>query len=439
MRGIPRLPCQTERLGPRPPLLWGLGLRRNPTQPIHFGERMGKRLGDDLKKVAAAEPWLRSNSDHPPPSRPTLLSSCQRQSILGCCRYQNHCGNKFAMPGERIRLLALDGGGVRGLASLMILQQLMATVDPTSPPKPCDYFDMIGGTSTGGLIAVMLGCLQMTVDECIQAYTALSDKVFEKKAHRVKINGQLQGRFDTAALEQAIKKILRDRGRSEDILLKDVDAPCKVHVHRPFRLTHANLARFVCATSKQTGDTVCLTTYRSPRSVTHLFDSTRIWQACRATCAATTFFDHIAIGPFGEEFIDGALGMNNPIYALWNQAQDIWGPDQLQSKLRCIVSIGTGVPTLQLVRDDVLGIWSTLKQLATDTEKAAEQFRRDKSSLDDGGRYYRFNVDHGLENIGLEESKRKKEIAAATGRYIQSQAVFKQMKACANNLTGKEC
>lgn len=47
-------------------------------------------------------------------------------------------------------------------------------------------------------------------------------------------------------------------------------------------------------------------------------------------------------------------------------------------------------------------------------EKTAKQFRRDKSNLDDEGRYYRFNVDHRLEDIDLEESK-KKEIAAATG------------------------
>jgi patatin-like phospholipase/acyl hydrolase len=54
------------------------------------------------------------------------------------------------MPGSDLRLLALDGGGVRGLSALMILEQLMEAVDPSAPPKPCDYFDMIGGTSTGG-------------------------------------------------------------------------------------------------------------------------------------------------------------------------------------------------------------------------------------------------------------------------------------------------
>lgn len=131
------------------------------------------------------------------------------------------------MPGDHVRLLAL-GGGVRGLSSLMILQQLMETIDPASPPKPCDYFDLIGGTSTGGLIAIMLGRLQMTVNECIAAYISLSDRVFEKKRHRIGTKGKLKGRFDAVELERAIKQILRDRGLDEDELLKMEEAPCKV-------------------------------------------------------------------------------------------------------------------------------------------------------------------------------------------------------------------
>jgi patatin-like phospholipase/acyl hydrolase len=49
------------------------------------------------------------------------------------------------MPGSDLRLFALDGGGVCRLSALMI-----ETVDPDAPPEPCDYFDMVGGTSTGG-------------------------------------------------------------------------------------------------------------------------------------------------------------------------------------------------------------------------------------------------------------------------------------------------
>lgn len=47
-----------------------------------------------------------------------------------------------------------DGGGVRGLSSLYILKDLMESVNKKAnndpPIKPCEYFDMIGGTSTGG-------------------------------------------------------------------------------------------------------------------------------------------------------------------------------------------------------------------------------------------------------------------------------------------------
>lgn len=63
------------------------------------------------------------------------------------------------------RILSLDGGGVRGLSSLLVLRQIMEEIqrqtDAQETPRPCDYFDLIGGTSTGGLIAIMLGRLRM--------------------------------------------------------------------------------------------------------------------------------------------------------------------------------------------------------------------------------------------------------------------------------------
>jgi hypothetical protein len=90
----------------------------------------------------------------------------------------------------------------------------------------------------------------------------------------------------------------------------------------------------------------------------------------------------------------------------------------------CLASIGTGVPAL--------------KDLATETEKTAQQFHRDKSVLNDEGRYYRFNVVHGLEELRLEESKKTTENAAAT-RYVESQAPFGQMKTCANNIARRQC
>ena len=70
-----------------------------------------------------------------------------------------------------LKILSLDGGGVRGISSLYILKELMAQITrqhrvehPGSSelsPRPCDYFDLICGTSTGGLVALMLGRLRM--------------------------------------------------------------------------------------------------------------------------------------------------------------------------------------------------------------------------------------------------------------------------------------
>jgi patatin-like phospholipase/acyl hydrolase len=65
------------------------------------------------------------------------------------------------MAGRDLCLLSFDGGGVRGLSSLQILKQLMEIIDPEKPPKPCDYFDMIGGTSTGGYVSRAVGSHRM--------------------------------------------------------------------------------------------------------------------------------------------------------------------------------------------------------------------------------------------------------------------------------------
>lgn len=63
------------------------------------------------------------------------------------------------------RILSLDGGGVRGLSSLLILRELMEELgrqlNAIDTPLPCHYFDLIGGSGTGGLIAIMLGRLRM--------------------------------------------------------------------------------------------------------------------------------------------------------------------------------------------------------------------------------------------------------------------------------------
>lgn len=167
-------------------------------------------------------------------------------------------------------------------------------------------------------------------------------------------------------------------------------------------------------------------------------DSVKIWEACRATSAASSFFDPISIGPYGEEFVDGATGENNPVWELWNQAGSVWGRDRLESKIKCLVSIGTGVLSLRSFGNNPLNIAKTLVAIATDTENAAERFQRHKPDLNEAGRYFRFNVARGLEDIGLEESTKMKEIAAATRQYVQNEEVSRRMQMFTVNTPEKQ-
>ncbi|KAG6809484.1 hypothetical protein H0H92_016063 [Tricholoma furcatifolium] len=81
-----------------------------------------------------------------------------------------------------LRLLALDDGGIRGLSELIMLEEIMhrlkhlSSVD--SVPKPCEYFDIIGGVGTGGVIALMLGRLRMPINVAIDKYVEFSKKVY---------------------------------------------------------------------------------------------------------------------------------------------------------------------------------------------------------------------------------------------------------------------
>ena len=86
----------------------------------------------------------------------------------------------------------IDGADIRGVSTLLILEAIMENLGEAGGleeiPRPCDYFDLIGGTSTGGpvdfvgcdktirglhcrsIIAIMLDRLRMSVDECLRVY-----------------------------------------------------------------------------------------------------------------------------------------------------------------------------------------------------------------------------------------------------------------------------
>ena len=170
-----------------------------------------------------------------------------------------------------------------------------------------------------------------------------------------------------------------------------------------------------------------------------MLNITKIWEAARATSAATTFFEPIAIGD--ETFVDGATGANNPIRYLWTEAADVLGSQQghIDDDIKCIVSIGTGIPSLKPFGPNLKQVAEGLQAIATDTEMEADIFRKHHTKLFSSGKAFRFNVLRGLETIGLEEIEKWGAIKAATRAYVQMEEVHVQIKTCAANLQEREC
>ncbi|KIM93182.1 hypothetical protein OIDMADRAFT_138250 [Oidiodendron maius Zn] len=314
-------------------------------------------------------------------------------------------------------LLSLDGGGVRGLSTLYILKIIMDRLNhdrraaALQPVRPCEVFDLIGGTSTGGLIAIMLGRLEMDVDECIAAYSELAAAVFSQKSSRIPFNikGKIQERFDSAKLESAIRKA---RGQSSD------------HIS------------FVCTADRNTKNIVRLRSYTLPDEPNI---RATICQAALATSAATTFFDPVSIGD--RSFADAALGANNPVDEVEGEASNIWCSEtgDLKRLVKCFLSVGTGNPGKKPFENSLIRfLGETVVQIATETTNTEKKFIARWAKHFDEKRYFRFDVEQGLQDIGLDEYKKKGAIEGATEGYLIHIAQKFRVRDCIQNLRLKQ-
>ncbi|CAG8045177.1 unnamed protein product [Penicillium nalgiovense] len=325
-------------------------------------------------------------------------------------------------------LLSLDGGGVRGLSSLLILKGIMTQLnserEDSQVLKPCDVFDLIAGTSTGGLIAIMLGRLEMDVDACILAYTELMESVFSEKINNVPVDwsGNIVSQYDSKKLKKAIENVITRAGLSPTDLMND---------GKPRRSK-----TFVCTTSK---DTLQVTRLRSYSVSDEIALPATICEAALATSAATKLFDPVLIG--NHQFVDGAFGANNPIEEVEEEAADIWCTTSraLKPLVKCLVSVGTG-DAAQLPMDDnvVKFLSKTLVRLATKPESTERRFMARWSNEVKGKRYFRFNVKQGLQQVHMTEFEKQSVIESATSAYLHHASQKLQVHDCICNLEQKE-
>ncbi|KAF5675741.1 acyl transferase acyl hydrolase lysophospholipase [Fusarium denticulatum] len=314
-----------------------------------------------------------------------------------------------------LRVLSLDGEGIRGISSLLILERIMEQLQKANKldrvPKPCEWFDLIGGTSTGGIIAIMLGKLGMTVDECIRAYKKVAQQAFTPKS-RPNLPGSPSGAFSAKQLEVAIKQTVKEycidpacvQQRKEE----QATAETCPHGEMQFR-GDSRTKTVVLAITKDNVDTL-LTLFKTYDTSAPL-DGCTVWQVARATSAATTFFKPIQVGRDQITFIDAGFGYNNPCEVLIREAKDQF-PSRDEMR---VLSIGTGLGDVVSIKDTRASILRALKKMATTSKKVA--LRLDER-YGETGTYHRFNVERGLEDISLSDWKETSSISSHTHNYL---------------------
>ncbi|KAF8699525.1 Patatin-like phospholipase, partial [Rhizoctonia solani] len=350
-----------------------------------------------------------------------------------------------------LMLLSLDGGGVRGLLSLHMLDALMERIKTNKnlkkKPKPCQVFDLIVGTSTGGLIALMLGRLEMSVEDCITHYKNLSIDVFGDQndqryegwwgrvrqginqvtsAFQIALANHL---YDSSKLKRAIRGVIQatDPSKSPDATMWS-DNKCRA---------------IVVASRTDDVSTEPPTHFRTYWTKTGDPKEYKIWEAAMATTAAPAYFEPIQIGDY--KYVDGGIQANNPVIQTLSESMVAFdGP----RPVGCLISLGTGMPSKQALEYNE-AFWAGLGNTWSLGKAILHQLTNShRAHLDVLGlnvtnklaeKYYRFNPplklaspkdDAGWENkyVGLDNTAMIPKYEEAANAYMlqNEQQVWKE-------------
>lgn len=182
------------------------------------------------------------------------------------------------------KILSVDGGGIRGLYSSTILEHLEQRFGPMS-----DYFDMICGTSTGGLIALCLA-LKMPSREISKIYADQGDKIFPKRTWLGGIIRQIlwKGKYSDKPLKEVLEVVFEKK-------------------------TIADLCNLVCIPSYSLTDARPWVFKRGHGKLDR-DNNTLLVDVALATSAAPTYFPLCEIPAYNhKQFIDGGVWANNPV------------------------------------------------------------------------------------------------------------------------------
>lgn len=251
-------------------------------------------------------------------------------------------------PGSPKRILALDGGGIRGALTLGYLQRIEKILRKQHGDDPnfrlCDYFDLIGGTSTGSIIAACLA-IGWSADEIKQRYFDLGGKIFAKKYkwwNIFKIKDIIKAGYDAGPLEQELQNVFGEITLGSD-----------------------KIKTGLCIVTKRADTNSIWPLLNHPKA--KYYDSVQgrnkdilLWKAVRASSAAPTYFLPQLIDVGGglptAAFVDGGVSMaNNPALQLLMVATLHGFPYhwKMGADNIFLVSVGTGMGRWEKIPEDV--------------------------------------------------------------------------------------
>ena len=213
--------------------------------------------------------------------------------------------------GEDFRILALDGGGTRGIYAA----QILAKVEQTLGAEVKDCFDLIAGASTGSIIAGA-AAVGIPMKEVVSFFENDSPRIFKKTPFLTKASMFVCSRYSKKHLEKVLERRLHDR------TLADVSTPLMIpSADISTDGVHVFKSRFLNelgGSYTRDGDVL-------------------LKDAILASCAAPTYFDPHPVGPY--LLVDGGLWANNPSIIALTEAMSKFNkqPDQIK-----VLSIGTG-------------------------------------------------------------------------------------------------
>jgi hypothetical protein len=220
---------------------------------------------------------------------------------------------------EELNVLCLDGGGVRGIGTLLMLVDL----EMRTGKKVHEMFDRIYGTSTGGLMAIMLA-RGMSATEVLDVYFNNMEKIFYRSWSDTFLNpmGLVSATYNPAGLESVINQYVGDAR------LQDVKIPVAVTC---VDKADQNKVRLLSSDSKKT-------------------QNVKIMEAARATSAAPTYFPAQEVNLDDKKFmaVDGGVAANNPSEEALGDIWDKFGKDKYKINL---VSLGTGTEDQVQIHD----------------------------------------------------------------------------------------